>query len=80
MNWICHMIVSLIDHAVPVPAVKEWFVFPGNKLKEPKMVSPKQFSDSGTKVAPQHVETLQYSTSHNTCYFFTSGKGSHQLS
>ncbi|XP_042565467.1 constitutive coactivator of peroxisome proliferator-activated receptor gamma isoform X2 [Clupea harengus] len=37
------------DHAVPVPAVKEWFVFPGNKLKEPKMVSPKQFSDSDIK-------------------------------
>ncbi|XP_076141653.1 constitutive coactivator of peroxisome proliferator-activated receptor gamma isoform X1 [Alosa pseudoharengus] len=37
-------------HAVPVPVVKEWFVFPGNTLKEPKLVSPKQFSDSEIKL------------------------------
>lgn len=43
------MLVSLIGHAVPLPVIKEWFVFPGNSLKEPQMVSPKLLSDSGTR-------------------------------
>lgn len=43
------MLISLLGHSLPIPVVKEWFVFPGNTLKEPKMVSPKLFNDSGTR-------------------------------
>ncbi|KAJ7984887.1 hypothetical protein DPEC_G00359430 [Dallia pectoralis] len=37
------------DDCEGMPNVREWFVFPGNPLKEPKLVSPKPVNLSGVK-------------------------------